>query len=45
MPRSSAPFSEQKSFREFIIDIVDEKNQKNEKLSDSPELRGKLLTY
>jgi hypothetical protein len=29
---SPHPLSEQKVFRGFIIDIVDEKNQKNEKL-------------
>jgi hypothetical protein len=32
MPLSPYPLSEQKIFRDSIIDIVDEKNQKNEKL-------------
>jgi hypothetical protein len=32
MPLSPHPPSEQKIFRDYIIDIVDEKNQKNEKL-------------
>ena len=38
LPLSPHPLSEQKVFRGLIIDYVDEKNQKNEKLL--PEKKG-----
>jgi len=39
LPLSPHPLSEQKIFRGLIIDYVDEKNQKNEKLL--PEKKGR----
>ena len=41
LPLSPHPLSEQKVFRGLIIDYVDEKNQKNEKLL--PEKKGRYI--